>query len=86
MIAEVNRQLKEGVLARGWHFLDVYAATVGEDGTGNAQWHLDGWHLQPMFYTQADRWLVKPPAQDDEQALSTSATFEQALVYTIKAS
>jgi hypothetical protein len=58
MIAEVNRQLKEGALERGFNFLDVYAATVNEEGTSNQAWHLDGWHLQPVFYTQAEEWLL----------------------------
>lgn len=60
MIKAVNERLKVGSLAQGWRFLDVYAATVNESGTGNGQWHLDGWHLKPAFYQQADRWLVKP--------------------------
>jgi hypothetical protein len=61
MIAEVNRQLKEGALNRGFNFLDVYAATVNEEGVSNKAWHLDGWHLQPVFYTQAENWLCLTP-------------------------
>ena len=57
MIKAVNDRLKAGSLAQGWKFLDVYAATVNESGTGNGLWHLDGWHLKPTFYQQADRWL-----------------------------
>lgn len=57
MIRAVNVRLKSGVTARGWYFLDVYAATVNESGVGNGQWHLDQFHLQPGFYAQAQRWL-----------------------------
>jgi len=60
MIREVNVQLKRGALERGWNFLDVYAATVNEDGSGNEKWHLDGYHLTPIFYRTADQYLVKP--------------------------
>lgn len=58
MIKEVNHLLRDGAIARGWSFLDVYAATVGEDGKSNEKWHLDGWHLQPSFYQQAEKWLL----------------------------
>lgn len=60
MIAEVNQRLKQGALARGWSFLDLYRATAAPDGRSNGQWHLDGWHLQPAFYAQAQQWLVTP--------------------------
>ena len=58
MIAEVNRELRQGTLSRGWDFLDVYAATANETGTSNRAWHLDPYHLQPGFYTHAEKWLV----------------------------
>lgn len=61
MIKAVNERLKAGSLAFGWQFLDIYSATADENGLGNRRWHLDGWHLKPSFYQQADRWLVKPP-------------------------
>ena len=60
MIRCVNEHLKAGALAHGWRFLDVYAATADQNGQGNGLWHLDGWHLKPSFYQQADRWLIKP--------------------------
>ena len=59
MIKQVNEKLKELTLEKGWNFLDVYAATVGEDGKSNKKWHIDGYHLQPIFYTEADKWLVR---------------------------
>ena len=59
MIKQVNEKLQELTLEKGWNFLDVYSATVGEDGMSNKQWHIDGYHLQPIFYTEADKWLVK---------------------------
>jgi hypothetical protein len=58
MIASVNERLKVGVLAQGWHFLDVYAATVDDNGLSNRQWHLDGWHLTPAFYSRAMEWIT----------------------------
>jgi hypothetical protein len=64
MIKKVNEKLKELTLAEGWNFLDVYAATVAEDGMSNKKWHLDGYHLQPLFYTQADQWLIKPESSN----------------------
>jgi len=60
MVREVNEQLKQGALSKGWGFLDIYAATVGDDGRSNEKWHLDGWHLQPAFYARAKDWLIIP--------------------------
>ncbi len=57
MIKAVNERLKAGALAFGWQFLDVYAATADENGIGNEKWHLDGFHLKPSFYQDADKWL-----------------------------
>lgn len=59
MIQQVNENLKTGVLRKGWAFLDVYSATKDENGLGNQQWHIDGYHLQPGFYSQAEKWLVQ---------------------------
>jgi len=53
MFNVVNERLKAGVLLRGWSFLDVYSATVADNGRGNRKWHLDGWHLSPSFYREA---------------------------------
>ncbi len=61
MIAAVNRFLEDGALANGWNFLDVYAATRGEDGVSHRHWHLDGSHLKPGFYRCAEQWLKRPP-------------------------
>lgn len=58
MIRAVNLRLQAGAAARGWHFLDVYSATVDESGFGNGRWHLDGYHLQPGFYCGAQEWLL----------------------------
>ena len=58
MIKTVNETLKAGVNLKGWFFLDVYAATVGVDGCSNSEWHLDQNHLNPLFYSQAKRWIV----------------------------
>jgi len=57
MINEVNQQLKYYTLQKGWQFLDVYAATVAENGKSHGQWHLDSHHLKPAFYRQAQNWL-----------------------------
>ncbi|MFA5427002.1 MAG: SGNH/GDSL hydrolase family protein, partial [Sulfurimonas sp.] len=53
MIKQVNEKLKNLTLEKGWNFLDVYSATLGEDGKSNKKWHIDGYHLQPIFYTEA---------------------------------
>jgi hypothetical protein len=58
MIREVNEELKTGALSYGWRFLDIYGATVAEDGKSNGLWHLDGNHLKPGFYIQAAQWLI----------------------------
>lgn len=60
MIRAVNDCLRAKSLAAGFNFLDVHAATVGEDGRGNGRWHLDGYHLSPAFYRQAQDWLRSP--------------------------
>jgi hypothetical protein len=57
MLQLVNEELRKGSAALGWNFLDVYAATVTEDGKGNGLWHLDGFHLKPGFYVDVYRWL-----------------------------
>jgi hypothetical protein len=57
MIRAVNERLKEGAEGYGWKFLDVYRATANPFGTSNKKWHLDGWHLKPSFYQEADQWL-----------------------------
>lgn len=56
-IQRVNQRLMDGALDRGWHFLDVYAATRNRDGLGNGRWHLDNYHLTPGFYAAAFPWL-----------------------------
>lgn len=60
MIRAVNDCLQAKALAAGFNFLDVHAATVGEDGRGNGRWHLDDYHLSPAFYRQAQDWLLTP--------------------------
>ena len=60
MIREVNNCLRTKALEAGFHFLDVYAATVDDNGRGNGRWHLDGYHLSPAFYQQAQNWLLIP--------------------------
>ena len=60
MIRAVNDCLRAKSLAAGFNFLDVHAATVGADGRGNGRWHLDGYHLSPAFYRQAQDWLRSP--------------------------
>ena len=64
MIRAVNERLRSQALAAGFRFLDVYAATVGEDGRGNCRWHLDGYHLSPAFYRQAQDWLLIKSGSD----------------------
>lgn len=57
MISAVNNRLKTGANSRGWKFLDVYAATAGEDGLSNGKWHMDNYHLQPALYAEAYKWI-----------------------------
>ncbi len=59
MIEYVNQRLKTAALSHGWYFLDVYSATVDQYGKGNGLYHLDGWHLKPSFYQNADRYLAR---------------------------
>lgn len=59
MIRQVNSKLKAGTLMRRWGFLDVYSATSDSSGKGNKKWHLDNWHLQPVFYANSEGWIVK---------------------------
>lgn len=59
MICQVNNKLKEKTLQKGWKFLDVYRATVNENGKSNKKWHIDGIHLSPTFYTNIQEWIVK---------------------------
>ena len=62
MFSDVNERLKAGVLLRGWSFLDVYSATVADNGRGICKWHLDGWHLSPSFYREAAmEYVIDPP-------------------------
>lgn len=63
MVHEFNQLLMAGAHARGWYFLDVYAATATVDGVGNERWHLDQTHLQPGFYGEAEKWLQIPTAR-----------------------
>jgi hypothetical protein len=60
MIKSVNERIKNEALVRGWGFFDIYSATVDENGQSNEKWHLDGWHLQPSFYSKANDWIVLP--------------------------
>lgn len=57
MIRKVNALLQAGARQRSWHFLDVHAATSSTDGLGNGEWHLDRYHLSPVFYQHAMRWI-----------------------------
>ena len=69
MIKIVNDKLKELTLEKGWYFLDVYSATLGDEGKSNKKWHIDGYHLSPLFYVEeADKWLVKPKIQAEPKS------------------
>jgi tetratricopeptide (TPR) repeat protein len=65
MIRAFNECLRNGALARGWGFLDVYAATADQDGGSHQRWHLDGIHLSPTFYLQADHWRLARCEDED---------------------
>lgn len=58
MVGQVNAALAAGAREKGWNFLDVYSATVAENGRSHGQLHLDTIHLKPLFYADAERWLT----------------------------
>ena len=58
MIRYVNNLLYTGAKDRGWNFLDVHTATTTDEGISNNKWHIDGYHLKPIFYDQVDQLLV----------------------------
>lgn len=59
MVKDFNLELKRAVIAASWCFIDVYAATVGEDDKSNLSWHIDHFHIHPGFYANVEKWLVK---------------------------
>ncbi|MBF0181371.1 MAG: tetratricopeptide repeat protein [Magnetococcales bacterium] len=59
-LQRVNHRLEQDVLARGWCFLDAYAATKTEQGVTNRRWDVDGVHLKPEFYDEAGCWIKRP--------------------------
>ena len=71
MIKQVNEKLKELTIDNGWNFLDVYNATVNQNGKSNGKWHIDGYHLKPSIYIQADKWLIKPEPKKQETKPNT---------------
>ncbi len=74
MFVKINNLLKQLTLKQGWNFLDVYSATVAEDKRGNKEWHIDGIHLQPLIYTQVDKWLIKPELKPNTMDFSKYQT------------
>lgn len=64
MIIKVNTKLQNETLQKGWNFLDVYSATLGDDGKSNKKYHIDTIHLKPSFYIEADKWLIKPEPKE----------------------
>jgi len=79
MIRKVNTKLQELTLSHGWNFLDVYSATLGDDGKSNNKYHIDTIHLKPSFYQEADKWLIKPEIKNKQikQAKSNTIDFSQ---------
>jgi len=59
MFKLVNKTLEKFTLKQGWNFLDIYSATVAENGQSNKKWHIDTNHIKPSFYQEADKWLIK---------------------------
>lgn len=57
MICKINHLLRMGAQQRGWNFLDVHGATSLATGLGNGRWHVDRYHLAPLFYQQAMQWI-----------------------------
>jgi len=59
MIRSVNDRLRAKALENGWWFLDVYSATVNDAGVSNKKYHIDSHHLNPVFYQDAEQYLIK---------------------------
>jgi len=49
MFLAVNQRLRDKCEENNFGFLDVYAATVAEDGFSNQKWHVDTVHIAPVF-------------------------------------
>ena len=58
MFEVLNSQLKEMAVEEGVKCLDVFSATKGKDGLSNLEWHLDAYHLKPIFYLNSEHWIV----------------------------
>lgn len=58
MFEILNREIKKMAAESNIKCIDVYAATKGVNGFSNLEWHLDAYHLKPIFYLSAEKWLV----------------------------
>jgi hypothetical protein len=58
MIEEVNRHLQEKCKIHNFKFLDVYSATVDASRKSNDKFHIDKYHLSPLFYSLTDQFLI----------------------------
>lgn len=58
MFEVLNSQLKEMAVEEGVKCLDVFSATKGKGGLSNLEWHLDAYHLKPIFYLNSEPWIV----------------------------
>jgi hypothetical protein len=60
MVKNLNNEIKMYALSNNFSFLDVYSATVGDNGQSNGVWHIDANHISPLFYLQSAQWLRLP--------------------------
>lgn len=58
MIFLVNKMLSKYTRSKGWFFVDVYNATLGDGGVAKEGCHIDGYHLSPVIYQNINRYLV----------------------------
>lgn len=58
MIEKVNTRLREKCKIHDFKFLDVYSATVDASGKSNEKFHIDKYHLSPLFYSLTDQFLI----------------------------
>jgi hypothetical protein len=58
MIKKVNTRLREKCKIHDFKFLDVYSATVDASGKSNEKFHIDKYHLSPLFYSVTDQFLI----------------------------
>ncbi len=61
MLEILNRKLADKVSCEDIHFVDVYTATIGENGRSNQQYHMNHQYLRPSALPDIiEHYLLKP--------------------------